>query len=233
MTTNREDPRVTRSRALILDAAAAVFLDRGYQGATIDQMAEAAGVAKRTIYNVYGEKDALFRATILRSIDVADRFSASLAAEVREITDPATELPAIGARLAEAVLLGPVLPLRRLLVMESATFPELAAEYRERAPEAVLRALADLFVRLAAEGHLRPGDPDLMAQHFAFLVMGADLDRGMFGPLRLGAGEIRRRSLAGAEAWLRAYSAQPPELHRDGPGDRLRDDGPPGSAVSR
>jgi TetR/AcrR family transcriptional repressor of mexJK operon len=209
MATNREDPRVTRSRALILDAAAQVFLDRGYQGVTVDQVAEAAGVAKRTIYNVYGEKDALFRATILRSIEVADRFSTSIAADVREVADPASELPEIGARLAEAVLIGPVLPLRRLLIMESGAFPELAAEYRRRAPEAVLRALAELFTELVARGHLWPGDPVLTSEHFAFLVMGADLDRGMFAEQHFTADEIRRRALAGVDAFLRAYTVRP------------------------
>ena len=207
MTTSREDPRVTRSRALILDAAAQVFLTRGYQGATVEQVAEAAGVAKRTIYNVYRDKDALFRATILRSIEIADGFSASLVADVRDVADPVSELPEIGARLAHSVLIGPVLPLRRLLVMESGTFPDLAAEYRDRAPDAVLRALADLFAQLAVRRHLRRGDPVLAAEHFAFLVMGADLDRGMFAPLDLRAEDIRRRALAGVDAFLRAYAA--------------------------
>src|SRR5664279_3867164 len=107
MSTSREDPRVTRSRELILDAATQVFLTRGYQGATVDQVAEAAGVAKRTIYNVYGDKEALFRATILRSIEIADRFSTALAADVRDVADPVSELPDIGARLAHSVLMGP------------------------------------------------------------------------------------------------------------------------------
>ncbi|MGV8966273.1 MAG: TetR/AcrR family transcriptional regulator [Cellulomonas sp.] len=198
---------MTRSRVLILDAAAEVFLARGYQGATVDQIADAAGVAKRTIYNVYGEKDALFRATILRSIEVAERFSTLLTAQVRDVDDPASELPEIGARLAESVLLGPVLPLRRLLVMESGAFPELAAEYRERAPEAVMRALAELFTQLAGRGDLLRGDPVLMSEHFAFLVMGADLDRGMFAAHHATAEEIRTRAHAGVDAFLRAYAA--------------------------
>jgi len=213
MTTSREDPRVTRSRVLILDAATQVFLARGYQGATVDQVAEAAGVAKRTIYNVYRDKDALFRATILRSIEIADRFSSSLASDVRGVADPVGELPEIGARLAHSVLIGPVLPLRRLLVMESEAFPDLAAEYRDRAPGAVLRALGDLFAQLSARRHLRRGDPALAAEHFAFLVMGADLDRGMFSPLDLDAQRVRTRALAGVDAFLRAYAA---------PADRLK-----------
>ncbi|MGB8404734.1 MAG: TetR/AcrR family transcriptional regulator [Mycobacterium sp.] len=196
---------MTRSRSLILDAAAAVFLELGYQGATVDQVAERAGVVKRTIYNLYGDKEALFRATILRSISIAERFSADLATDVRAVADPLAELPGIAIRLAEAVLGTRVLPLRRLLVMESSRFPDLVAEYRDRAPEAVMRALAELFGDLADRGLLCLADPSLAAEHFAFLVMGADLDRGMFFPGGAPK-QIKERAVAGAAAFLRAYA---------------------------
>jgi TetR/AcrR family transcriptional repressor of mexJK operon len=201
-----EDPRVTRSRALILDAASNVFLADGYKAATVDQVAQSAGVAKRTIYNLYVDKAALFRATILRSIAIADAFTSTLVHDVRTVVDPVAELPRIGTRLAEAVLTQSVLPLRRLLVMECRAFPDLAAEYRERAPEAVLRALAGLFADLGRAGHLVIGDPVVAAEHFAFLVIGADLDRGMFGPQEPNADGIRTRSAAGVAAFLRAYA---------------------------
>ncbi|HEY3408236.1 MAG TPA: TetR/AcrR family transcriptional regulator [Propionicimonas sp.] len=200
-----EDPRVTRSRALILDAAARVFLAEGYTAATVDLVAQSAGVAKRTIYNLYVDKAALFRATILRSIDIADAFTSSLVNDVRTVVDPVAELPRIGARLAEAVLTQSVLPLRRLLVMESRSFPDLAAEYRERAPDAVLRALAGLFADLGRAGRLVIGDPVVAAEHFAFLVIGADLDRGMFGPQEPNVDEMHTRSAAGVAVFLRAY----------------------------
>jgi len=201
-----EDPRVTRSRALILDAATVVFLAEGYTAATVDQVAHSAGVAKRTIYNLYVDKAALFRATILRSIDIADAFTSTLVNDVRTVVDPVAELPRIGARLADAVLRQSVLPLRRLLVMESRGFPDLAAEYRERAPDAVLRALTELFADLGRAGHLVVGDPVVAAEHFAFLVIGADLDRGMFGRHEPDADAIRARSAAGVAAFLRAYA---------------------------
>jgi TetR/AcrR family transcriptional repressor of mexJK operon len=190
---------------LILDAAARVFLAEGYTAATVDEVAQAAGVAKRTIYNLYADKAALFRATILGSIDTADAFTSSLVDAVRSVVDPVAELPQIGARLAQAVLTRSVLPLRRLLVMESRTFPDLAAEYRDRAPDAVLRALAELFANLGRSGHLTIDDPQVAAEHFAFLVMGAELDRGMFVPQPVEAARIAARSAAGVAAFLRAY----------------------------
>lgn len=182
-----------------------MFLAEGYTAATVDEVAQAAGVAKRTIYNLYADKAALFRATILGSIDTADAFTSSLVDAVRSVVDPMAELPQIGTRLAEAVLTRSVLPLRRLLVMESRTFPDLAAEYRDRAPDAVLRALAELFANLGRRGHLTVDDPQVAAEHFAFLVMGAELDRGMFVPQPVADARIAARAEAGVAAFLRAY----------------------------
>lgn len=201
-----QDPRITRSRALILEASRRVFLEDGYQAATVERVADAAGVAKRTIYNLYDDKDALFRATILSAIEIADAFAASLAADVRGTEASIEHLVDIGPRLAEATLLGPALPLRRLLVMESHRFPDLVTEYRTRAPEAVMAALADLFETMMHVGALRTADPKLAAEHFAFLVMGADLDRSIFTGEPPSRARARFRAKAGAEAFMLAYA---------------------------
>jgi TetR/AcrR family transcriptional repressor of mexJK operon len=201
-----DDPRVIRSRALILEASRRVFLERGYQSATVEQVAAAAGIAKRTIYNLYDDKDGLFRATILSAIEVADAFAESLATDLRQTEASVEHLVGIGRRLAEATLLGPALPLRRLLVIESRRFPELVTEYRTRAPEAVMTALADLFETMMRAGALRSPDARLAAEHFAFLVMGADLDRGMFTGEHPSRAGVRLRADAGAKAFVLAYA---------------------------
>ncbi|KAA9111451.1 TetR/AcrR family transcriptional regulator [Microbacterium rhizomatis] len=207
MSGGAEDPRIVRSRALALDAARRVFLDAGYHGATLERVAAEAGLAKRTIYNLYADKDALFRATILSAIAIAEDFTASITAEVRTVHDAQRDLPALAARLADATLLGPALALRRLVIMESIRFPELVVEYRAGAPEAVMSALAALFSRMSADGLIRECVPRVAAEHFAFLVMGADLDRGTFSGEHPSADRVRTRALAGADAFLRAYAA--------------------------
>lgn len=204
-----EDPRITRSRSLILDASAAAFLQLGYEGTSVDDVAHRAGVAKRTVYNIYGDKEALFRATISRSIVIAERFAAALADASSRIEDVGKDLPALAVRLAEDVVLGPVLPLRRLLVSESSRFPDLAAEYRDRAPDAVLRGLAEAFATLSARGLLAIDEPDVAAEQFAFLVMGADLDRGMFALAPRDPAAVRSRALSGVGVFLRAYAPDP------------------------
>ncbi|GAA5197169.1 TetR/AcrR family transcriptional regulator [Microbacterium jejuense] len=201
-----EDPRIARSRALILDAAIEAFHEFGYDGVSVEIVAERAGVAKRTVYNIYGDKEALFRAALGRSIATAEQFASLLTEAIEELEDVRLELPRLAERLAEAVVLGPVLPLRRLLVGELARFPDLVAQYRERAPDTVLRALAGAFERLAERGLLEVRSPTLAAEHFAFLVMGADMDRGMFGTRIEPPARVRAHAREGARVFLAAYA---------------------------
>jgi AcrR family transcriptional regulator len=56
-------------RELILAAAAAVFGDRGYVGATTDAVAKAAGVSQPYVVRMFGTKAALFQAVLDRSLD--------------------------------------------------------------------------------------------------------------------------------------------------------------------
>ena len=55
---------VSAKRAEILEAAAAVFREAGYETASMDRIAERAGASKRTVYNHFGSKEALFEAVV-------------------------------------------------------------------------------------------------------------------------------------------------------------------------
>ena len=75
-------------------------------------------------------------------------------------------------------------------------------------PNASGMRFAAAFAAAAERGLLAVPDPELAAEHFAFLVMGADLDRGMFtGSVERTPEEIRARAEAGARVFLRAYRA--------------------------
>lgn len=64
-TSTRRKPSQDRSRSLVaavLEAAAQVLEERGYEGATIARIAERAGVSVGSLYQYFGTKDALFEA---------------------------------------------------------------------------------------------------------------------------------------------------------------------------
>jgi TetR/AcrR family transcriptional regulator, mexJK operon transcriptional repressor len=201
------DPRVVRSRAAIVEAAAEVFLERGYVATRVGDVASRAGVARRTIHNLYETKEQLFHAALTEALDTAERFSLEVADPLGGGDDVEDWLRDTGLRLARAVLGGRIVPLRRLLIAEAARFPELARDYYERAPGRVMTALAGALRRFDERGALRVEDPPMAAEHFAFLVIGASLDRALFDAdgTRLSPEAVESRATAGVDAFLRAY----------------------------
>src|ERR1700746_3080351 len=54
------------SREAIVEAAERLFLERGFGSVTMNELAEAAGVARRTLYNQFASKEEIFREMLLR-----------------------------------------------------------------------------------------------------------------------------------------------------------------------
>jgi TetR/AcrR family transcriptional repressor of mexJK operon len=200
------DPRVERSRAVILPTATEHFLRNGYVGANVDEIAAQARVSKRTIYNLFGGKEQLFREILADALATAERFSRDMSSALGTTDDVEAELRDIGTKLADTVLTEPIVRLRRLLIGEAERFPELAGDYYERAPGRVMATLAKGLRRCHERGALRIENPELAAEHFAFLVMGASMDRALFEATTPPTTEdIEKRAHAGIDTFLRAY----------------------------
>jgi TetR/AcrR family transcriptional regulator, mexJK operon transcriptional repressor len=242
-----EDPRVSRSRAAIRDAATACFLEHGYDGTSLEEVAERAGVAKRTIYNVFGDKETLFRGALRESLAHAERFAREVVDRLGECDDPVEDLRRLGRLHAQAVLGGRIVTLRRLLIREASRFPELARDYYDHAPRLVMSAIARALERYDARGQLRVPDPERAAEQFAFLVLGASLDEALFDAegRPASAAVVEERARSGVEVFLRAHAAGTPvrpggewcEEHQDvGPpaarSERQLRDAPPEGASS-
>ena len=85
-------PRAVRERQL-LELAEALFAERGYAGASMDELARRAGVTKPVVYELFGSKDGLFAACVDRSIE---RLAADISTAVRAQDDPEERLRAGG-----------------------------------------------------------------------------------------------------------------------------------------
>jgi len=176
------DPRVVRSKAAVVDAARTLFLRKGYAGTTMEEIAAQAGLTKRTVYNNYGDKEALFSAILADVLAYAEAFARALHEEFAVGVTAANlraTLDDLGRRLALGIVRSEVIALRRLLIGEARAFPALGAEYFDRAPGQVLEALCEGFEHLARRGLLRVKDTRRAAAQFAYLVAGEPLDRAM------------------------------------------------------
>lgn len=206
-----DDPRVLRSRAAAVEAATALFLEHGYERTTMDEIADAAGLTKRTLYNNFEDKAALFTQVIGDVTASAQRFADELDAEFFDAV--ADDLPAgltdLARRLALAIMRPPVVALRRLLAGDAASFPDLATDYFDRAPGRVLDVLTVGFRRLHDAGRLRVDDARIAAEQFAYLVVGAPLDRAVLVGTIPPRQHVLARADAGVETFLARYGTDP------------------------
>jgi AcrR family transcriptional regulator len=85
-------PRELRERQL-LELAEELFGERGYAGASMDELARRAGVTKPVVYELFGSKDGVFEACVDRSIA---GLAESVAAAVRSEAEPEARLRAGG-----------------------------------------------------------------------------------------------------------------------------------------
>jgi TetR/AcrR family transcriptional regulator len=86
-------------RESILAAASRVFGERGYFGATTDQIAQAAGISQPYVVRMFGGKEALFLAVLARAVDTLTRRFREVIAESEEAQEGPEELH---LRLAQA-----------------------------------------------------------------------------------------------------------------------------------
>jgi TetR/AcrR family transcriptional repressor of mexJK operon len=202
--------RSARKRRAVTEAATTLFLQRGYLGTSIDQIAALAGVSKPTVYRFFADKEQLLTEIVLGTLDRrGEPFRAELA-ELAQTENLSAELHALAREYITVVTQPAGLALRRLIIGASHQLPELSDAYYERAQDSTLTALAEAFTQLAERGLLEIGDPLSAAAHFAFLVLGHALDRSLFCPdSPLSEAELQRQADAGATAFLRAYSGRP------------------------
>lgn len=180
--------------AEIVQAALAVFAEKGFAAARLDLIAARAGVSKGALYLYFETKEDLFRAVVRDAVApniqavkaMAQAYEGSFADLVR------TVIPVIAERM-QTLSLGAV---AKMVIGESRNFPELARVWHDNVVLEGVGLLSGLIEKAQARGEVRPGDPRI----HAFSLM---------GPLLLGV--IWRETftpIGGAEVDLPAIARQ-------------------------
>jgi AcrR family transcriptional regulator len=187
----------------ILDAARRIFVERGFKGASIDEIAEAARAGKPTIYARFPNKVALFTAVVMRNVAaVTGRFEGHVPAG-RNVEERLTNL---GATLLDWALAGNTVGLMRVSISEAHRFPDLARRVhgmaRKYGEETVARLLSEA-AQSDELGTLPAFAPERLAtttQLFMDLVFKPLIMRALFGEklvaLRAEIGAHVARSIA-------------------------------------
>jgi AcrR family transcriptional regulator len=185
-----------RRQQRLLDTAIALFMSRGFDGTSIEAVAEAVGMSKRTVYARYRDKNELFGAALRALID------RSLAPFNQFQTGPRPLEPtlmAIGRHLLSVALTPQSVGLYRILVAEAERHPELARLAHAEGRQQAIRGIEAALRRHARE--LRARDLGAAAEQFLSLVVDSSL-RGAALGLRSGTADIDRTVGAAVDLFL-------------------------------
>ncbi|HZU93268.1 MAG TPA: TetR/AcrR family transcriptional regulator [Microbacterium sp.] len=165
----------------LLDVARGVFLEFGYGGASMDEVAKRARISKSSLYREHASKKALY-AAVVHAWARAGRDAMRPSLErLRGSGDLRAGLIDLAETMRAGILSPPVLEMRRLVTAEALSQPEVARVYLEESWNTNIRNLSDTLKEIAGRGALHIGDVDAAAGQFTWLVIGAPLNARLLG----------------------------------------------------
>jgi TetR/AcrR family transcriptional regulator, mexJK operon transcriptional repressor len=176
----------------LLMAATRIFLENGWDGASVDEISRQSGVAKRFIYARYPDKAALFVAALQRYLDEQIEVLHNTETPPANVEEG---LYGLGERLLDIALRPETLAFHRLLIAEAPKFPLLAKLFVERNRRRVIGEITSVLAGYASRGLIQTCDLEMAAEQFFILVIGI--------PQRL-ALLIGRDETESGEPWLKA-----------------------------
>lgn len=191
-------------RRQIVDGARAVFFASGFDGASMNDIARAAGVSKGTLYAYFESKEDLFKAIIREQKALtAERLCMFVSGgDVRDM------LADFGRRLLLKLTDPGHISLARVVIGATEKFPAVGRALYEAGPLYGATRLAEELRRLEQAGFLVLPDAERAAWQFVDLCQSGVYKRVLFGVTdRADPGEIEATVAAAVEVFMKAYGA--------------------------
>ena len=191
-------------RRQIMDGARSVFLGSGFDGASMNDIARAAGVSKGTLYAYFNSKDELFEA-IIRG-EYAQ--SAERLCTFRREGDVREMLMDFGVRLISRMAEPGTRALARVVIAAAEKFPNVGRAFYEAGPLYGATRLAAELENLEKSGALKVPDSERAAWQFVDLCQSYVYKRLLFGVVNsISREDIEASVEAGVDVFMKAYGA--------------------------
>lgn len=195
-------------RRQILEGARRVFINLGFDAASMNDITREAGVSKGTIYVYFANKEELFEALI--DEERQSIFGNLYDALENPDHDMRETLIRYGIALARKITSPMVLRAQRTVISICERMPELGVRFYERGPKKGHERLVAYLTAAVEAGKLDIPDIDLAAYQFGDLCMARLFRQCLFGYLTKTPteAEITRVVTAGVDVFLKAYAAE-------------------------
>ena len=198
--------RTGRKFDQVLEGARQVFLADGFEGASVDDIARAAGVSKATLYSYFPDKRLLF-------MEVAHTECLRQGEEALDNVEcsatPELALQEAGRRMLAFMLSDIGQRIFRICVAEADRFPDLGRQFYETGPLVLRGRLRDYLATATARGELQIDDLDLAADQFAELCKADLFPRWVFNiDTSFSEAEIDRVVTGAVRTFMARYGCQ-------------------------
>ncbi|WID98387.1 TetR/AcrR family transcriptional regulator [Bosea vestrisii] len=195
-------------RHQILEGAHAVFAARGFDAASMNDIAAAANVSKGTIYVYFEDKEHLFVALIERE---REKQKQGMYAALAEEPDLNLALTNFGAGLVRLLTGAFALSAHRIVLGVAERMPDLGREFYERGPMQGAQQLAAFLARRVTQGELAIEDTALAAAQFVDLSQSTLMRPRLFNAVRMPPSEEEIAGVVGEAVtmFMARYGASP------------------------
>jgi TetR/AcrR family transcriptional repressor of mexJK operon len=200
-------PKDLAKRQAILDAAKCLFLHLGYEGSSMDAIAQEAGVSKLTVYNHFNDKETLFIAAVE---DHCENQLPALDFDLKADMAIETALNRIALRFQTIIYSKEGLELHRLMCSMTQHNPTLVHKFFAAGPTRVLSHMTRLLEQAHAQHKLTILNSQQAAENFLSLFCGHRHMRVLFD-IEPAPSEQQQQQLAqdNIAFFVRAYACQP------------------------
>lgn len=163
--------RTESRRIAIVETAASVFLELGYEGASMKEVSTRLGGSKATLYGYFASKEALFVA-VVQMYALSHLYNA--VADLTTKSDTSISLEEKLLEFGRQVLMvvtndSTAIKVYRMVIAESGR-SDIGTLFYQSGPSQGIDALAALMSTAIESGELRPGDPKVRAKQFLSLI---------------------------------------------------------------
>ncbi|WP_417452130.1 TetR/AcrR family transcriptional regulator [Kordiimonas sp.] len=201
----RGRPRDSEKNSAIIDAASVLFLENGFDGTSMDEVARRAGVSKQTVYSHFSSKEQLFADAI--HITIAKYFP-DAALQTVEVHTLESDLHAVAQTFARLLLSDDAIAMHRVLVAAAGKGPELAQMFWQAGPQEMNEKLEEFIGTWAEKGELRIDSLEKASAQLITLLKGKlhfMREIGMIGTVS--EEEIKEQAAEAVECFLKLYKA--------------------------
>jgi len=181
----RGRPRDPGLRGRIIEIARAHFAAQGFDGASLDRIAAAAGTSRVTVYSYFETKEGLFKATATEPLERVFKVDT----EALDPLQPQRGLAQLGKAYLQLMLDPGAVANSRLLYGGGPKHPELTQSFYQSGPQLVADTLASYLAKVHKAQVLKLPNVDQAAEQFLALVRGNEQVRALLNlaPAREGA----------------------------------------------